>query len=392
MAAQEKIPLLNLRAQYDSIRADVALAIADVLERQDFVMGREVRELEAHMERLCGTKHAISCASGSDALLLALMALDIGPGDEVLVPSFTFFATAGSVARLGARPVFIDIEPGSFNVSPASLERALARHPKTRAVITVDLFGQIPDMDRLLAVIPADLPIIEDAAQSVLAEHGGRRAGNFGRIAAFSFYPTKNLAAYGDAGMMTTDDDGLADRLRRLRVHGGRDRYFHDEVGINSRLDTLQAAVLLVKLRYLEAWTAARERLAAGYNALFAARKLSCAHYGGAPVYPSSDFPVVTPSLEPGGGRRHVYHQYTLRVLDRDRLRAALEQAGIGSAVFYPLPLHLQKCFADLGGKPGDCPEAERAAAEVLSLPIFPESSEEQQQRVVDTIANFYNR
>ncbi len=379
------LPLHDFRAQYESIRSDVALAMAGVLERQDFVLGREVAELEQEMARACGTRCAVACASGSDALLLALMALDVRAGDEVLVPPFTFFATAGAAARLGARPVFVDIEPRSFNISAASLEEAARRHPAARAAIPVDLFGQIPDMDAIRAALPG-VPIIEDAAQAVLAEYGGRRAGGHGRIATFSFFPSKNLGAFGDGGMMTTGDEALAERLRRLRVHGAAERYYHDEAGINSRLDTLQAAVLLVKLRRLEGWTAARQRAAERYAALFAEAGLVKDDV----IYPSSGAPVVLPRVEPGPGRRHVFHQYTIRALRRDALKATLEEQGIGSAIYYPLPLHLQKCFAGLGGKEGDCPEAERAAREVLSLPIFAEITGEQQRRVVDAIALFF--
>lgn len=382
------IPIQDLRAQYESIRSEIAMALAEVLERQDFILGREVSQLEEQVARLCGTRCAVTCASGSDALLLALMALNIRPGDEVLVPSFTFFATAGSVARLGARPVFADIEPASFNISPESVGRLTAGHPGLRAAIPVDLYGQMPDMDALLARLPSGLPVIEDAAQAILAEHGGRRAGSFGRAGAFSFYPTKNLGGYGDGGMLATNDEQLAERLRRLRVHGSADRYYHDEAGINSRLDTLQAAVLLVKLRHVEGWTVAREQAAARYHRLLAEIGLSCPGL----VYPSEKHPVVPPAVTPGPGRRHVFHQYTARVLERDRLRAALENDGIRTAVFYPLPLHLQKCFAHLGGRECDCPEAERASREVLSLPIFPEITEEQQGRVVAAIARFFGR
>ena len=392
MSRKPVLPLHDLRAQYDSIRTEVALALADVLERQEFVLGREVRQLEEEMARLCGTRHAVACANGSDALLLALLALDVRAGDEVAVPSFTFVATAGAVARLGARPVFVDIEPRSFNISHEALAQAVVRHPgvrhpKLRAVIPVDLFGQIPDMEALRVRLPEGVPIVEDAAQAILAERHGRCAGGLGRMGTFSFYPAKNLGGYGDGGMVVTDDDALAARLRRLRVHGSTDSYYHEEVGLNSRLDTLQAAVLLVKLRHLETWTAARERAAERYTRLFAERGLAQA----ATLFPSDEHPVVVPQPEPGGGR-HVFHQYTIRALDRDRLHLALEAAGIRTAIYYPLPLHLQRCFAPLGGKEGDCPEAERAAREVLSLPIFPEITENQQQRVVTAVAAFFRR
>ncbi len=418
MSRKPVLPLHDFQAQYDAIRTDVALAIADVLQRQDFVLGREVRQLEEEIARLCGVRCAVACASGSDALLLALMALDIRAGDEVLVPSFTFFATAGAVARLGARPLFVDIEPRSFNISVNALERAVTRRRQVRAAIPVDLFGQIAEMEALRACLPEGLPIIEDAAQAILAERGGRRAGSLGRVGTFSFFPAKNLGAYGDGGMLVTDDETLAERARLLRVHGSRapagagatekapagagatekapagagatekDRYYHDEVGINSRLDTLQAAVLLVKLRRLEAWTAARQCAAERYTRLFTERGLTREDA----VYPSEESPVVAPRAEPGPGHRHVFHQYTIRALDRDRLHLALDREGIQTAIYYPLPLHLQRCFAALGGKEGDCPEAERAAREVLSLPMVAEITEEQQQRVVAAIAAFFRR
>ena len=387
MSRKPVLPLHDLCAQYDSIRTEVALALADVLERQEFVLGREVRQLEEEMARLCGTRHAVACANGSDALLLALLALDVRAGDEVTVPSFTFVATAGAVARLGARPVFVDIEPRSFSISPEALAQAVVRHPKLRAVIPVDLFGQIPDMEALREHLPEGVVVVEDAAQAILAERHGSRAGSLGRMGTFSFYPAKNLGGYGDGGMVVTDDDAHAARLRRLRVHGSTDSYYHDEVGFNSRLDTLQAAVLLVKLRHLEAWTAARERAAERYTRLFLERGLVQA----AALFPSDEHPVVVPQAESGAGR-HVFHQYTIRALDRDRLHLALEAEGIRTAIYYPLPLHLQRCFAPLGGKEGDCPEAERAAREVLSLPIFPEITDEQQQRVVAAIAAFFRR
>ena len=387
MSRKAVLPLHDLRAQYDSIRTEVALALADVLERQEFVLGREVRQLEEEMARRCRIRYGVACANGSDALLLALLALDVRAGDEVAVPSFTFVATAGAVARLGARPVFVDVEPRSFNISPAALEQAVARHPKLRAVIPVDLFGQIPNMEGLRARLPEGVAVVEDAAQAILAERHGSRAGSLGRMGTFSFFPAKNLGGYGDGGMVVTDDEPQAARLRRLRVHGSTDSYYHDEVGLNSRLDTLQAAVLLVKLRHLEAWTAARERAAERYTRLFVERGLAQA----AALYPSDERPVVVPQAEPGVGR-HVFHQYTIRALDRDRLHLALEAEGIRTAIYYPLPLHLQRCFASLGGKEGDCPEAERAAGEVLSLPIFSEITEEQQQRVVAAVAAFFRR
>jgi dTDP-4-amino-4,6-dideoxygalactose transaminase len=382
------IPLQDFRAQYESLRDELAIALASVLERQDFVLGREVQELEEEMARVCGTRHAVACASGSDALLLALMALDIGPGDEVLAPAFTFFATAAAPARLGARPIFADIDPASFNVSPGSAEKAAAGHARLRAAIPVDLFGQVADLEGIQAALGPGVALVEDAAQAILATRGGRLAGSFGRAGALSFYPTKNLGAMGEAGMLTTGDDELAGRLRRLRVHGEKQRYYHEEIGINSRLDTLQAAVLLVKLRKLEQWTAARECAAERYNRLFVQAGLA---EPGA-TYPTPERPAVVPARTPAAESRHVYHQYTIRAQERDGLRTALDAGGIRTGLYYPVPLHLQPCFAQFGGRPGGCPEAERAAAEVLSLPMFAEITPEQQQRVVESIAGFYGK
>ena len=382
------IPLQDFRAQYESLRDEVAMALASVLERQDFVLGREVKELEEEMARVCGTRHAVGCGCGSDALLLALMALDIRPGDDVLAPAFTFFATAAAPARLGARPVFADIDPASFNVSPATAERAAAGCARLRAAIPVDLFGQVADLEGIQAALGPGVALVEDAAQAILATRGGRLAGSFGRIGAFSFYPTKNLGAMGEAGMLTTGDDELAGRLRRLRVHGETERYYHEEIGINSRLDTLQAAVLLVKLRKLEQWTAARECAAERYNRLLIQAGL--AEPGAA--YPTPERPVAVPAKTPAPASRHVYHQYTIRAHERDGLRAALDAGGIRTGLYYPVPLHLQRSFAQFGGRPGDCPEAERAVAEVLSLPMFAEITPHQQQRVVESIAGFYGR
>ena len=383
--AKPIIPLQDFRAQYESLRDELAMALASVLERQDFVLGREVKELEEEMARVCGTRHATACGSGSDALLLALMALDIRPGDEVLAPAFTFFATAAAPARLGARPIFADIDPASFNVSPGAAEKAAAGRARLRAAIPVDLFGQVADLEEIQAALGPGVALVEDAAQAILATRGGRLAGSFGRVAAFSFYPTKNLGAMGEAGMLTTGDDELAERLRRLRVHGERQRYYHEEIGINSRLDTLQAAVLLVKLRKLEQWTAARECAAERYCRLF--EQAGLAEPGA--TYPTPERPVVVPARTPPPASRHVYHQYTIRARQRDGLRAALDADGIRTGLYYPVPLHLQRCFAQFGGRPGDCPEAERAAAEVLSLPMFAEITPEQQQRVVESVAGF---
>lgn len=357
------ISLVDLHGQHEQIRNEIAAAVARVFERQDFILGREVTDLEAKLAALCGRRHGIACASGTDALVLAMMSLGIGPSDDVIVPAFTFFATASCVSRVGARPVFADIERGTFNLDPSRLPK------HARAIIPVDLFGQVADIEQLSPA--ADL-LVEDAAQAVLAERNGKRAGSFGAISILSFYPTKNLNAAGDAGMLLTDDDTLAARARRLRSHGADTTYFHQEVGIVSRMATIQAAVLLVKLEHLTEWTQQRIAIAERYTRLFAGVS-----------------GVVTPMT--ATGNKHVYHQYTVRVLNarRDALRDHLRTSGIGSGLYYPLPLHLQTCFADLGGKAGDMPESERASQEVLSLPVHERVTPAQQERVVETIARF---
>jgi dTDP-4-amino-4,6-dideoxygalactose transaminase len=359
-----RIPLLDLHAQHQVLRTEIALALSDVLERQDFILGREVTALEEAIAALCGRRFAVACGSGTDALVLALMALGAGPGDRVLVPAFTFFATASCVARVGAQPVFADIEPATFNLDPRRLPG------QARFVIPVDLFGQIAPFEQ---IPPAAGVVVEDAAQSILAERHGRRAGSFGVISTLSFYPTKNLSAAGDAGMALTDDQELAGRMRRLRAHGARESYYHQEIGLNSRMDTLQAAILLVKLKRLARWTEQGIAAAAVYDRLFRESGLAPER-------------VITPLT--GAGNRHVYHQYTIRVPGgrRDAVREALREAGVASGLYYPVPLHLQPCFAYLGGKPGDLPESERAAAEVLSLPMFPELEAAQQERVVEVV------
>jgi dTDP-4-amino-4,6-dideoxygalactose transaminase len=367
-----KVPLLDLRAQYQMIRGEVMGAVERVFEGQSFILGAEVEQFEQAAAEYCRAKHAIGCASGSDALLLALMALGIGPGDEVIAPSFTFFATGGAVARLGARPVYVDISLADFNLDPELLARAIT--PRTKAMIPVHLFGQCAEMDAILEVARRHrLPVIEDAAQAIGAEYRGRRAGTMGAIGCFSFYPTKNLGGAGDGGLLTTDDDELAQRLRLLRVHGGERKYYHHVIGINSRLDALQAAVLNVKLKHLDEWTEGRRRHAARYQALFAEAGLE---------------EIITPVARPD--RRHIYHQYTIRGAQRDELMAHLKRAGIGTEIYYPLPLHLQECFASLGYRAGDLPHSEKAARECLSLPIYPELTAEMQSYVVEKVVEFY--
>ena len=363
-----KVPLLDLKLQYATLQAELEAAVLKVMRETRYILGPEVSELEAALVKYTGAKHAVACSSGSDALLLALLALDIGTGDEVITTPFTFFATAGAIARLGAKPVFIDIDPATFNINPAHIGAKITR--RTKAILPVHLYGQCADMDALLEF---GLPVVEDAAQAIGAKDKGRPAGTMGAIGTFSFFPTKNLGGAGDGGALTTNDDRVAARLRSLRVHGSERRYYHDEVGLNGRLDTLQAAVLLVKFRHLEAWTAARQRNADRYTeGLRSISRLQT------PVSSRTSF--------------HVYNQYTIRTACREALREYLTKAEIGSEVYYPVPLHLQKCFAALGYKTGDFPEAERAAAEVVSLPIFPELTGSQIDCVTETVAEFYNR
>jgi dTDP-4-amino-4,6-dideoxygalactose transaminase len=369
-----KVPFLDLRAQHQTIRREVMAAVERVFENQTFVLGEEVSAFEKAVAEYCQVKHAIGCASGSDALLLALMAYDIGPEDEIITVPFTFFATAGAIARINARPVFVDINADDFNINVAQIERAIT--PRTRAIMPVHLFGQCAAMEAISATARRhNLPVIEDAAQAIGAEIHGRRAGAFGEIGCFSFFPSKNLGGAGDGGLLTTNDDALAEKLLMLRVHGSKVKYFHRYVGINSRLDALQAAVLRVKLKYLDEWSEARARNAARYDALFAAAALE---------------EVTTPAAHPG--HRHIYNQYTIRCARRDELMAYLKEHEIGAEIYYPVPLHLQECFAYLNYGAGALPVSERAAQECLSLPVYPELTAEMQQYVVERIAEFYSR
>jgi len=349
-------------------------AVESVFESQHFILGPEVEAFERSTAEYCRVKHAIGCGSGSDALLLALMALGVGSGSEVVTVSSTFFATAGSITRLGARPVFVDISPDDFNINPDLIERAIT--PSAVAIMPVHLFGQCAEMDAILEIAERhNLPVIEDAAQAIGAEYRGRRAGAMGAIGCFSFFPSKNLGGAGEGGLMTTDDDHLADRLRLLRVHGMQPKYYHQIVGVNSRLDALQSAVLRVKLKYLDQWSDARRRNAEHYDRLFAEAGVE---------------EVVTPTIRPN--RRHIFNQYTIRCSRRDELMNFLKRQGVGSEIYYPVPLHLQECFAYLGYKPGDLPVTEQASRECLSLPIYPELTEEMRQYVVEKIAEFYQK
>ena len=368
------VPLVDLVAQYRTIKDEVLPAIQAVIESQQFVMGPAVARLESAVAQLAHAKHGIACASGTDAVLLPLKALDLEPGDEVITTPFTFFATAGTIHNAGGTPVFVDIEPGTFNIDPAAVEAAIT--PRTRAIVPVHLYGQMAAMERLLAIARArGLKIVEDAAQAIGARRSidgeWRMAGELGWATGYSFFPSKNLGAWGDGGMMVTSEDALAERLRKLRLHGGAKQYHHDEVGTNSRLDSLQAAVLLAKLPHLEAWSAKRREHAAYYTRALA------------------DLPAVRPpAVDPAN--EHIFHQYTVRAERRDELQAHLKRHGIGSAIYYPVPLHLQRCFSHLGYRPGRLPESERASAEVLSLPVYPELTQEQLDCVIETIGGFY--
>jgi dTDP-4-amino-4,6-dideoxygalactose transaminase len=365
----EPVPQLDLSAQYAAVGGEIRAAVERVMASQQFVLGREGAALEEEIASLCGVAHGIGLASGTDALILALRACGVQAGDEVLLPPFTFVATGSAVSALGAKPVFVDIRPDTYNIDPSELERRVT--PRTRAIVVVHLYGLSADMDPILAFAKArKLPIIEDNAQALGASYKGRRTGSFGDAACVSFYPTKNLGAYGDAGMVVTNSPNLAARLRTLRNHGQAEKYRSSEPGWNSRLDEIQAAILRVKLRHLSNWQRARQSHAAEYHRLF------------------SQIPGVMPPLVPEGFE-HVYHQYTIRIEQRDALQKFLGERKIGSTVYYPYPLHLQPVYSALGHEPGDFPHSERAAQEVLSLPMYPELRTEQITRVVGTIADF---
>lgn len=372
---KKNIPMLDVGRGNQPLRDAFLDAVAKVIDSGRFLHGPEVGELECAVAGVCGTKHAIGCASGSDALLLALMALDVQPGDEVIVPSFTFFATASAVARLGAEPVFVDIDPETFNIDPQSVADSITS--RTRAIIPVHLFGQCASMDALQEIASKHrLPIIEDAAQAIGAAWRGRPAGSMGLVGCLSFYPTKNLGGMGDGGMMVCHDDEFAARLRLLAAHGMQPRYHHKLLGINSRLDTLQAAVLTVKLAHLDAYSEARQKNADRYTELFRNAQLHET--------------IQLPHRDPRG--LHVWNQYGIRVPygRRDALKQHLAGIGIGSEIYYPVPLHMQECFADLGYSLGCLPNTESAAREILHLPVYPELTEQEQEAVVEGIESFY--
>jgi dTDP-4-amino-4,6-dideoxygalactose transaminase len=370
-----RIPFLDLKAQFASIREEILEVVARTLESQQFILGPEVEAFERDVSALTESHYAIGCASGSDALTLALLALEIGFGDEVITTPFTFFASAGSIARVGAKPVFVDINPKSFNIAPHAIQKAITR--KTKAIMPVHLFGLCSQMEQIRGVASsAGIPVIEDAAQAIGARFEGRPAGSLGFMGCFSFFPSKNLGAAGDGGMITTNDPVMADRLQLLRVHGARDKYEYEMLGVNSRLDALQAAILRVKLNYLPDWAAARKRNADRYRQLVHEFHL--------------ESKISLPDAPPGFD--HVYNQFTIRSSDRDKLREHLRLRGIPSEIYYPKPLHLQKAFAYLGHSAGDFPASEAASREVLSLPIYPELTENQQRVVAAAIADFYQR
>ena len=365
------VPLLDLQAQYRPLRDELLAAITRVCDSQRFIMGPEVEGLERELERTLEVSHAVAVSSGTDAILAVLMALGIGPGDEVITPTFSFFATAGCVARVGATPRLVDIDPDTCNVDPDGVRALISE--KTKAIIPVHLYGQMADMDAMTAIAAEHgIPVIEDACQAIGARQRGRQAGTFGLAGCFSFFPSKNLGAFGDAGLVTTNDAALAHELRLLRNHGAEPKYFHHRIGGNFRLDALQAAVLRVKLPHLERWTEARRENARRYDALVAACGL--------------DRHVTRPVEK--RGFRHIFNQYVVRVPDRDRVRARLTDEGIGTEVYYPVPFHLQQCFASLGHRRGDFPRAEAAAVSTLALPIYGELTLEQQQAVVRALAD----
>ena len=365
------VPLLDLPAQYREIKSELEKEVLDILRSGRYIKGPRMIALEEELARYCGVKSAIACASGTDAILLALMAFGVGAGDEVITTPYTFFATGGCISRLGARPVFVDIDPGTYNIDPAGIEEKITG--RTKAIIPVHLYGQCADMDPILALAwEREIPVIEDAAQAIGALYKGRKAGSMGAIGCFSFFPSKNLGGCGDGGFMTTGDESLAERLRILREHGASPKYYHKAIGINSRLDALQAGIIMVKLPHLEEWHQGRRK-----NAAFYGEHLS-------------DLPLTLPRIS--RDCVSVFNQYVIRVSRRDDLREHLTTRGIGNEIYYPVPLHLQECYRDLDCREGDFPEAEKAARETVAIPIYPQLTEEQLGEVVSAIKEFFNR
>lgn len=394
-----KVPLLDLQAQYESIKEEVNTSVLEVMESQYFIMGKAVENFEQQVRDYCEADFAFGCASGSDALLLALMAIDLQPGDFVITSPFTFFATAGAIHRLGGIPVFIDIEPDSFNIDPQKIrdflegkddlsKRLKPDSEKIKAIIPVHLYGQMADMEPIIKLADEfNLKVIEDAAQSIGATYKGIQAGNYGDFGCFSFFPSKNLGAYGDAGLITVKDEKLAEKVNILRLHGAKPKYHHKYVGINSRLDAIQAAILSVKLKYLDVWSSKRKTIADSYNEFFSA--------AGIHVSDLSDkvglvLPVETTGNSQNQGK-HIYHQYTIRVNRRDELQEWLKEKGVGTSVYYPVPLHIQECFSELNYSPQDCPVSMQVSQQAISLPIYPELNQDQIEYVVSSIFDFYN-
>jgi dTDP-4-amino-4,6-dideoxygalactose transaminase len=379
-----QVPMLDLSRQYAGLREQFLAAVARVCDSQKYILGEEVTAFEREFASVCGSTEAVGCASGTDALWLGLVAAGVTPGDTVITTPFSFFATASSIIRAGARPVFADIDPGTLSIDPIKVEQRLrSGSPHCHAMMPVHLYGQCADMDALTRIVSEfKLAVVEDAAQASGASWNGRPAGSLGVAAAFSFYPTKNLSAFGDAGALTTSDAKLAEHARSLRNHGAKQRYYHDEIGSNSRLDSIQATVLRVKMPHLGEWNDARRRRASAYDKMFVAAGLT-------KVGADANAPVTLLKTLPQA--HHIYHQYVVRVQKRDQLRDFLKERGVGSEVYYPVPLHLQKCFSYLGYGQGDLPEAEQAALDVLALPIFPELEEFEQRHVVESIAEFFS-
>lgn len=374
------VPLLDLKAQYSTIKKEIGLAIKEVLESQYFILGPKVEELEKKIAAYSETKFAIGVSSGTDALLVSLMALDIKPGDEIITTPFTFFSTAGVIARLNATPVFVDIDPVTYNIDPQKIESAVTE--KTKAIIPVHLFGQCADMDPILEIAKKfSLYIIEDAAQTIGAEYKAKRAGSLGDLGAFSFFPSKNLGGYGDGGMVVTNNENLYEKIKSLRVHGSKPKYYHKIVGGNFRLDAIQAAVLNVKLKYLDQWSQKRRENADFFDRRFKETGLINNGHINTPV------PVYKNN---GSKNYHIYNQYTIQAKERNKLREFLKENGIGAEIYYPLPLHLQECFKNLGHKKGDLPVSEEASETVLSIPVYPELNDEQKEYIVQKISEFH--
>ena len=386
-AKLEPVPMLDLKRQYQSIKDEVAAAVERVLTTQHFIGGPELEAFERESAAYLGAKASVGCSSGTDALWLALAAVGIKPGDCVITPPFTFFASASSITRCGATPVFADIDPATFTLDPAAVERAIRKSGPVHAIIPVHLYGQCADMDAFTQLAREHkCGIVEDAGQAFGANWRKKRAGALGDVAAFSFYPTKNLSAYGEGGAVTTNSEEIADNTRCLRNHGSRRRYYHEEIGWNCRLDALQAAVLRIKLKYIDRWNQQRRAVAARYDSLLRAAGLLKTNA----TTVDAQTPVALLQTRPEV--YHIYHQYVIRAHRRDELRSFLAERGIGTEIYYPVPLHMQQSFAYLGYKPGDLPESERAALESVALPIFPELREDEQRRVVQGIAEFYSR